>query len=462
MIKSVIYRDLKLSNRFKLTLHICFGRLIFYMLTLGQILALKYNNQIRITIIFYSVATIDWVRLFNFVKNANIKHEQLMYSDSIALHLKQSGEDDVEFVEHRPEFSPTLALNYDYFGDVLFIANLKKLKFLDRKNAIDYFLTKKDCPIKINEVLYTTYISHDFEEKMFRQECRHLPAKAINGDNNSTLSLVIPTTFNDILLNSISIQFIENFNRTKELFSSVFQADRLEFFIVYGPEVNKPNLKEFIIKNASHINSNIYLINDLREFNYSQRINLALDRINSDLTFLLNDDVYFKEINQIKKSLVYITQSEVASVGFVMHNSAHLISHAGVKCEKNFIDEYLKSSSSHEIRPDLDFDREVTANTFASVLIRSDMFKNHGNLDENLIIDFNDIEWCLRVSSKGYSHIVVSGEEIMHETSSTRKNQTNKINFVPLLSSIYSLPAKDKYKFTIPYCCYSSKNYIGR
>lgn len=64
------------------------------------------------------------------------------------------------------------------------------------------------------------------------------------------------------------------------------------------------------------------------------------------------------------------------------------------------------------------------------------------------------MEWCLRVAKNNLKHIVVAGNNILHETSSTRKEMINKINFLPMLESSYNLPKRDAHLLTKLFCYY--------
>ena len=61
-----------------------------------------------------------------------------------------------------------------------------------------------------------------------------------------------------------------------------------------------------------------------------------------------------------------------------------------------------------------------TAVTFACAMMRKEIYTEVGGMDEQLPIEYNDVDICIRVSQKGYHNLYVPDVELYHFESSTR------------------------------------------
>lgn len=65
--------------------------------------------------------------------------------------------------------------------------------------------------------------------------------------------------------------------------------------------------------------------------------------------------------------------------------------------------------------------------TFACVLIRADVFRKVGLLDERYFMYLEDVDFCLSAGKKGYTILLDPGVVVSHETSSSFAKPTDKL-----------------------------------
>jgi len=69
--------------------------------------------------------------------------------------------------------------------------------------------------------------------------------------------------------------------------------------------------------------------------------------------------------------------------------------------------------------------QELSAVTGACLMVRRKVFDEVGGLDEQLAVDFNDIDFCLRLRAAGYRNIWTPFAELIHHESATRGKHDN-------------------------------------
>ena len=71
---------------------------------------------------------------------------------------------------------------------------------------------------------------------------------------------------------------------------------------------------------------------------------------------------------------------------------------------------------------DLQCTRNVLAVTGACLMVRKEVYEKAGGFDERLMVDFNDIDFCLKVRSLGYRNIFTPWAKLLHFEALSRGN----------------------------------------
>jgi GT2 family glycosyltransferase len=167
-----------------------------------------------------------------------------------------------------------------------------------------------------------------------------------------------------------------------------------------------------------------------RTFNFSRKVNFAVQHIETQQFVLLNDDMEVKNAEWLNALIEHSRRSEIGAVGGKLILEDERIQHVGVVIGVN-------AGSAHVYhRYPADFIgyngfthivRNFSSVTAACLATRLDVFRPVGGFDENFPIDFNDTDFCLRLHRAGYRIVFTPYCELYHfEGSSLPRQQQNE------------------------------------
>jgi len=70
--------------------------------------------------------------------------------------------------------------------------------------------------------------------------------------------------------------------------------------------------------------------------------------------------------------------------------------------------------------------QNLSAVTGACLMIRKDVFNEVGGFDEKFVVDYNDVDLCLRIRKKNYLVVWTPYSQLYHFESKTRGNVDNR------------------------------------
>ncbi|HEY8545287.1 MAG TPA: glycosyltransferase [Acidimicrobiales bacterium] len=162
-----------------------------------------------------------------------------------------------------------------------------------------------------------------------------------------------------------------------------------------------------------------------REFHYSQKINVGVINSRGEHVLMLNDDIEVITPDWIERMVMYSREPEIGAVGAKLFFSDGRIQHAGVV--------FLHSGPNHVYHG---FARDyvgyyanalVAANysavTGACVMSRRSVFDEVGGLTQRLPLNFNDMDYCLKLRDKGYRIVLDPDCQLYHFESSSRQTE---------------------------------------
>jgi GT2 family glycosyltransferase len=161
-----------------------------------------------------------------------------------------------------------------------------------------------------------------------------------------------------------------------------------------------------------------------RPFNYSEKINVGVIASRGEHVLLLNDDMEVITPNWIERMLMYSRQPGVGAVGAKLFFGDGRIQHAGVV--------FLPSGAGHVYRG---FSRDYvgyyanarvaanyTAVTGACVMSRRLDFEAVGGLSPRFPLNFNDMDYCLKLRRRGLRVVLDPDTQLFHFESSSRSS----------------------------------------
>lgn len=174
---------------------------------------------------------------------------------------------------------------------------------------------------------------------------------------------------------------------------------------------------------------NIKVIYWPNEFNYSAINNFAVSRASGDYLLFLNNDVEVITEDWIEEMVANCQRKDVGIVGAKLYYPDNTVQHAGivigiggvagsvfVGLPKDYTG-YLHKASVQQ---------DLSAVTAACMMVKRSVYDQVGGFNEQLKIAFNDVDFCLRVRSKGYLVVFDPYVELYHYESKTRGAEDSK------------------------------------
>lgn len=157
-------------------------------------------------------------------------------------------------------------------------------------------------------------------------------------------------------------------------------------------------------------------------FNFSQRINLGVAHSKGEIVVLLNDDVEVQSPDWLETMLELAQQTEIGAVGAKLLFPNSHIQHAGVVilggCPGHV---FYNINSDH---PGYFFSNLINRNylgvTGACLMVRRQVFDEVGGLDEVFPLNYNDVDFCLKLYKAGYRNVFTPFAKLTHYESASR------------------------------------------
>ncbi|MEP7457410.1 glycosyltransferase family 2 protein [Phyllobacterium sp. SB3] len=194
-----------------------------------------------------------------------------------------------------------------------------------------------------------------------------------------------------------------------------------EIIIVDNGSVEREAI-EYIeeIKNTE----NITIIPYPFPFNYSAMNNIAVAAAKGDIVGLINNDIQVISPYWLTEMVSWAIQPQVGCVGAKLYYENDTIQHAGIALGIGGVAGHPHKHFPGQ-HPGYDYRLKIHQNysavTGACLVVLKSRYDEVGGLDEeNLPIAFNDVDFCLKLSRAGYSHVWTPFAELYHLESISR------------------------------------------
>ncbi len=169
----------------------------------------------------------------------------------------------------------------------------------------------------------------------------------------------------------------------------------------------------------------VKLIINEKKLAFTYNHNMVMKKGKGKYYLILNDDTVILD-NALKKMVDFMKES--ADVGILGCKILNPDGSRQWSCGKSFSHkfEHFKTGVLQAILPllrDKNFDKtqEVCWTTGACLMVRSEALSDVGLFDENLIIYYEDADWCWRMVKAGWKVIFFPHAEIIHYLGKTRE-----------------------------------------
>jgi O-antigen biosynthesis protein len=165
-----------------------------------------------------------------------------------------------------------------------------------------------------------------------------------------------------------------------------------------------------------------------RAVNIAKKINLGVAQCRGDFLLILNDDIEPLVDNWIEKLLEHFEKPHVGVVGAKLLYPDMTTQHLGVVVIDGKPDHHRKRYPRDD--PGYFFSscaaRNYIAVTGAVMMTRTSVFRQVGGYTEDLAMNYNDIDYCLKVGERGLFSVFEPNAELLHHESISRPAEVDQ------------------------------------
>jgi O-antigen biosynthesis protein len=156
-------------------------------------------------------------------------------------------------------------------------------------------------------------------------------------------------------------------------------------------------------------------------FNFSHKINIGAEAATSDIIVMLNDDMEAITEYWLDNLVAVATEPDVGAVGAMLLLGEGTIQHAGHAFSADG-PQLLDVGREHNEGPRRRnaCDRDVTGVSAACLVQRREVWEQLGGLDPLLPVNFNDVDYCVRILNAGYRVVQCNTSVLYHFESQTK------------------------------------------
>lgn len=159
-------------------------------------------------------------------------------------------------------------------------------------------------------------------------------------------------------------------------------------------------------------------------FNFARIINAAASVASGELLLLCNNDIEAMEPGWLSEMVDRAADPTVGAVGAVLHWPSGVVQHGGVTLGSNFAVAHAFDDRREDEPGYADMLRvahECSAVTAACLLTPRARFFELGGFDATTFaVDFNDVDYCLRLRAQGLRVVLTPHARLLHHESASR------------------------------------------
>ena len=228
--------------------------------------------------------------------------------------------------------------------------------------------------------------------------------------NNPKISIIIPTRdYADIL---------------KTCLESIYKKSTYKNFEIILVDNNSQEQETFdLLEKYKKEHDNFKVLRLECEFNYSYLNNEAVKQATGDYILLLNNDTEVITEDWLEKMVMYASRPHVGAVGVKLLYPDNTIQHGGMIIGINGVASHAyinmpRTFGGHFGRLKAPFNYGgVTA---ACLMVEKKKYNEVGGLDEKLQVNFNDVDFNMKLIKKGYYNVFLPHVELYHYESKSR------------------------------------------
>ncbi|WP_321936405.1 glycosyltransferase [Paraburkholderia sp. J8-2] len=232
------------------------------------------------------------------------------------------------------------------------------------------------------------------------------------------VSIIIPTAGKIVDIDGRKVDLLRN---CLDHVASVSTYKNIEIIVIHNCDLDESRLSELSARG-------VRLVAYQGDFNVARKLNLGVAESRGELLLLLNDDIEPLTPDWLERMIEQFEKPWVGVVGAKLLFPSMLIQHAGVVMVKAKPDhlrfKYPRDDSGYFFSTCAV--RDVSAVTGAVMMTRATLYKEIGGYTEELPINFNDVDYCLKASRAGYVTVYTPRAELIHYESMSRVREVKQ------------------------------------
>ena len=280
-----------------------------------------------------------------------------------------------------------------------------------------YFEATDYCslnPIKMNGAVVTIRNTGEYIERLpsaFKEVEISRRAK----EDFESVSIVIPTA-NKVILEDGKQHWLVG-----DIVREISQMKRinLQFVIVHNGNITKK--QRATLRSYGEVKFVHFADTKL---NISRKINMGVKNARYEKLIIANDDIRGATHGWLEKLLIWLDESYAGVVTPRIHYASGSLQYAGIELDADtkapLILGYRTSAQNQGYGFTFVVPRQLDATTGVLMATRRSVFDRVGGWDEKLAINYNDVDYGLRVRDAGFSIIYEPRARIFHLESASR------------------------------------------
>jgi len=257
-------------------------------------------------------------------------------------------------------------------------------------------------------------------------------------EGNPRISIVIPSAGRDSVIHGQAVDLLANCIR------SIYALSTYTNFEVIV--VDNDDLRPTTIKAISEFGVSVVHYRK-RRFNIATKMNLGGRHAKGEYLLFLNDDIVVISPDWLEAMLSLAQNPQIGAVGARLRFEDKSIQHAGVSFCDGLPDHVRRGFGADD--PGYFFStvgqRNYMAVTGACIMTPRQIFQTVGGFDEKLAVNYNDIDYCLKVYKSGLRIVYSAKAELYHFESRNRERTVERREINLFLKRWRELTRKDPY-----------------
>jgi GT2 family glycosyltransferase len=168
-----------------------------------------------------------------------------------------------------------------------------------------------------------------------------------------------------------------------------------------------------------------------RPFDFSAKVNLGAIHSRGEHLLLLNDDMEVTTPDWLERMVMYSEREEIGAVGAKLVWGDSRLQHVGLDFD-NGLPGHLYRGYAGDFTGYMNsvlIARNCLAVTGACLMTRREIFEQLGGLTTDFPVNFNDVDYCLKVHTSGHRIVYDPDVQLYHFESSTRNAEVEEWEF---------------------------------